>query len=241
MSEKIKISAVSYTNTKPFVYGLQHSPIFSSIQLSLDIPSVCADKLINNQADIGLVPVAALLKLPEFEIISDYCIGANGAVHSVFIFSDKPIREIKTIRADRQSRTSNLLAKVLLKNYWKISPQWVEEGPADSFVEIGDRTFGKANHYAFAYDLSENWQKLTQLPFVFAAWVSTKTLTESFISDFNQALKFGLENRDAVIKQLATYPNFDLAEYLHHYIDYNLDSAKKEALKLFLSLAKAIN
>ena len=100
---KIKVSAVSYTNTKPFVYGLTHSDVIDQIDLSLDIPSDCARKLIDDEADIGLVPVAALLNIPNYQIISDYCIGATGAVNSVFIFSNLPIGEIKTIRLDSYS------------------------------------------------------------------------------------------------------------------------------------------
>ncbi|WP_374951428.1 MqnA/MqnD/SBP family protein, partial [Mucilaginibacter sp.] len=81
--KKIKISAVSYTNTKPFLYGLQHSDIINEIDLSLDMPADCAQKLIDNQVDIGLIPVAATLNLPQWEIVSAYCIGAVGAVNSV--------------------------------------------------------------------------------------------------------------------------------------------------------------
>src|SRR2546428_3316192 len=118
---KIKISAVSYTNTKPFLYGIEQSGILTKniIDLSLDIPADCAEKVIDGRADVGLIPVAALLKLPYYEIISDYCIGANGAVNSVFLFSTKPINEVKTIRLDTESRTSNNLAKLLIINYWK--------------------------------------------------------------------------------------------------------------------------
>lgn len=240
MLEMIRISAVSYTNTKPFVYGLKHVSIADQIDLSLDIPSVCADKLINNQVDIGLVPVATLLSLSNYQIISDYCIGAVGAVHSVYIFSDKPISAIKTIRADEQSRTSNLLAKVLLKNYWKISPEWVKDDTADAFVQIGDRTFGKAESYAYAYDLSAVWHDFTTMPFVFAAWVSNKPISEEFIANFNAALQLGLENRPELIKELDTFPNFDMGQYLNTYIDYNLDELKRKALAHFLDLAKSV-
>jgi chorismate dehydratase len=59
--KKIRISAVSYTNTKPFLYGLQHA-IIDQIDLSLDIPSDCAQKLIDDKVDIGLIPVAATIK-----------------------------------------------------------------------------------------------------------------------------------------------------------------------------------
>lgn len=235
---KIKVSAVSYTNTKPFVYGLTHSDIVNNIELSLDIPSVCAAKLINNQVDIGLIPVAALLDLPDYQIISNYCIGATGAVNSVFIFSNKPIEEVKTIRLDTHSRTSNNLALVLLKNYWKLVPELVETGE-DAFVLIGDRTFGKTKDYKYAYDLAAEWQNFTSLPFAFAVWAANKPLSEEFIKQFNIALRFGLDNRYEVIKD---HPlnGFDLRDYFENKLDFDLDAKKREAIDKFLGYVKAL-
>ena len=63
-----KISVISYLNSIPFVHGLNMSSISKSLILQLDYPSVCADKLINNVVDIGLVPVVILIQL-EMEII----------------------------------------------------------------------------------------------------------------------------------------------------------------------------
>ncbi|MGZ3946446.1 MAG: MqnA/MqnD/SBP family protein, partial [Mucilaginibacter sp.] len=96
--KKIRISAVSYTNTRPFLYGIQNTAIIDKIDLSLDIPADCAQKLIDDKADIGLIPVAAILDLPEWNIVSAYCIGANGPVNSVFIFSHYPIDDVQTIQ-----------------------------------------------------------------------------------------------------------------------------------------------
>ena len=141
--EKVNISAVSYTNTLPFLYGLQHSPLIDEISLSLDVPSTCAHKLINGYADLGIVPVAALPDIPHAQIVSNYCLGANGAVNSVFIYSEKPIESIESLRLDSQSRTSNTLARILLRHYWKNETVISVEGEADAYVEIGDRTFGK--------------------------------------------------------------------------------------------------
>lgn len=234
---KIKISAVSYTNTKPFLYGLQHSGILNTIDLTLDVPSDCADKLINNQTDIGLVPVAALLKIPDYHIVSDYCIGAVGAVDSVFIFSERPIQEIRSLRLDTQSRTSNALARVLLKNYWKTDPE-LTKGTADAFVEIGDRTFGKKNSFPFVYDLAREWMNFTGLPFAFAVWAANKPIDESFIAEFNKALKYGLNHRREVVKTLEKRDDFDLDDYLNHKIDYPLTRYKREALALFLNFVK---
>lgn len=236
---KYRVSAISYTNTKPFVYGLQHSKISDQIELNFDIPAECARKLIENQTDIGIVPVAALLLIPDCHIIADYCIGAVGAVDSVFIFSDKPINEIGSIRLDLQSRTSNNLARVLLKNYWKAFPEFVE-GEADAFVEIGDRTFGKKNKFPFVYDLAEEWMKFTGLPFAFAVWASNKALPEAFVEEFNEALKFGLAHRKEVLNELAPRNDFDYHDYLMSKLNYDLDDRKRKAIDQYLALVKAL-
>ncbi len=237
---KIKVSAVSYTNSKPFVYGLMHSGILDKIELSLDIPSDCANKLIENQADIGLVPVAALLHIDNYQIVSQYCIGAFGAVDSVFIFSQKPIDGIKKIKLDPQSRTSNNLSRVLLKNHWKLNPEFVTEGEADAFVEIGDRTFGKKELYPYSYDLAEEWFKFTGLPFAFAVWASNKPVSDEFKVLFNEALKLGLDHRKDVIAQIQHIENFDLDDYLMNKIDFNLDDQKLKAISKFHEFIKAL-
>ncbi len=218
-----------------------HSGILDKIDLILDIPSDCAHRLINNQVDIGLVPVAALLEIPDYHIISNYCIGATGAVDSVFIFSDKPILEVTTIKLDVQSRTSNNLAKVLLKNHWRSNPSFVEgDGQADAFVQIGDRTFGKKDQFAYKYDLAEEWQNFSGLPFVFAVWASNKEISETFTAEFNSALKYGLDHRKVVIDAIPARENFDFGDYLTNKIDYNLDEKKLEALHKFHRLIQEL-
>jgi len=246
---KIRISAVSYTNTKPFIYGLQHSHIPEKIALSLDTPTDCAQKLIDDVVDIGLIPVAATLSLPKWEIVSDYCIGSVGAVNSVFVFSNCDIREVKVLQLDPQSRTSNNLAKVLIKNFWKAgqltfvekAPDYAESNdPKTAFVQIGDRTFGKKEKYPFVYDLGEEWQKFTGLPFVFAAWIANKPISHDFMAEFNEAMKYGLEHREELLKELPARADFDLDDYLMHKLDFELTEEKKKALHLFLDYIKAL-
>ena len=235
--DKIKISAVAYTNTKPFIYGIKHSAVQDKIELSLDIPSDCAAKLIDGRVDVGLIPVAAIPHVPNANIISAYCIGSIGAVNSVFIFSSVPANEIKTVRLDSHSRTSNNLSKVLLKFHFKQKVEFTTAADAetDAIVLIGDRTFGKKDHYAYAYDMGEEWMKFTGLPFVYAAWVANKEIPEDFITEFDAALKMGLAERAALIKDLPVHPDFDVEDYLMHKLDFELTPQKREALDLFLS------
>lgn len=235
--DKIKISAVVYTNTKPFIYGISHSEIANKIDLSLDIPSDCAAKLINGQADIGLIPVAAIPEVPNANIVADYCIGSVGPVNSVFIFSNVPVAQIKTVRLDSHSRTSNNLARVLLKFYWKQEVVFTDDTnvATDAIVLIGDRTFGKKESYAFAFDMGEQWMNFTGLPFVYAAWVANKTIPADFIAEFNAALALGLAQRNELLNELPFYQGFDLHDYLFNKLDFDLTEKKREALKLFLS------
>ena len=238
---KIKISAVSYTNTLPFLQGINASEkLLGQIDLSVDVPAECARKVIQDEADLGIIPIAALTRIPNYYIITDYCIGSNGAVDSVFIFASKPISEIKSLRLDLQSRTSNGLARILLKNYWKQDVSVFMEGDADAYVLIGDRTFGKKETVPYVYDLGEIWKDYTGLPFAFAVWVSNKKLSDQFVADFNAALKEGVSHSTDVIVDLKPYDNFDYRKYLTEYLDFNLDENKKKAIALYLELYKEL-
>ena len=240
----LKISAVSYLNTIPFIHGLKQSELIKIIDLQLDYPSICAEKLINGIVDLALVPVAVIPKLKEAYIISDYCIGANGAVDTVCLYSDVPIEEIESIALDYQSRTSVALLKILLKEYWQLNPELKKAnvGFEDNIkgnhaaLVIGDRAFALNTKHAYIYDLSAIWKEMTGLPFVFAAWVANTKLPQDFIIFFNKALEKGLSNIDkALALEGDSYPNCENPEdYLNNKISYSLDSEKQKGMELFL-------
>lgn len=242
----IKVSIVSYLNSIPFLYGIEQSGLINS-QLTLykDIPSECARKLINNEIDIGLIPVAAIPHLKKKFIISDFCIAANGAVNSVMLYSEVPLNNIKKILLDYQSKTSVQLVQILAREYWKINPEFIPAAPGyensisatTAAVVIGDRTFELNKKFPYIYDLSEEWKKMTDLPFVFACWVANKKISDDFIQVFNAALKEGINNIDQSIilyKLQDKYPT-NVSQYLKKYIQYHFGLEQKNALKLFLS------
>ena len=240
---KIRVSAVSYTNTYPFLNGIRKSKVMDQIDLSVDYPSACAQKVIDDEADMGIIPTAALLSLPEYYINTDFCIGTEGAVDSVFIFS-KPITEVETLKLDKQSRTSNGLARVLLKNYWKKDIQLITDDGGiepDAYVLIGDRTFGKKNSVPYVYDLGEEWFNFTGLPFAFALWVSNKKLPDSFVEQFNEALAYGVEHATDVIAGLPEFEGFDYTKYLTQHLNFHLTDKKREAVQLYLRYLKELD
>jgi chorismate dehydratase len=244
LTEKLKVTAVSYLNTKPLLYGLLQHPVKDEIDLKLEIPSKCAQSLQEGTVDLGLIPVAAIPQLKTPYIISDYCIGTVGAVKTVAIFSEVPISEMTHLYLDYHSRTSVQLAQILLREYWKVAPKLIQAAPGfeqevkgrKGAVIIGDRTMGLEGKYPYVYDLGSAWKACTGLPFVFAAWVSTKPLPPQFIARFNDALQMGIEQIPQLMFLLPNpHPDFDLQTYFTRYISYQLDTPKKRALHLFLS------
>lgn len=242
--EKIKVTAVSYLNTKPLLYGLLNSPLAHQIELELNIPSDCARKLSAGEADLALVPVAVIPELASPHIISDYCIGAKGAVKTVCIYSDCPIEEAQAIYLDYHSRTSIALTKLLLREYWQLAPELLPAkegyirkiGGKTAGLVIGDRAIGLSKHFKYTYDLGEIWMQHTGLPFVFAAWVSNRPLPGPFLEAFNAALQSGIAQIDKLkYLLLPPQPDFDLEAYFTKHISYELDSSKRKALARFLS------
>ena len=242
MAQKIKVGAVSYLNTKPLIYGFEQGKMKDEIELIIDYPANIAAFLIRDQIDIGLVPIVMIPDLKEYHLITDYCIGCDGEVASVSLFSDVPLDEVKTVLLDYQSRTSVELLKILLKEYWKISPELITgthnfenniRGKTAGLV-IGDRAFTQRDKSKYMYDLGLAWKGLTGLPFVFAAWVSNKKLPENFITAFNASNATGLDDLYTVIQQ-NPFPEFDLNTYYTDYIKFKLNADMLKAMDLFLS------
>jgi len=242
LEQKIRVGAVSYLNTKPLLYGIRHSPVIEKMELILDYPAHIAGLLQDRKIDVGLVPIAVIPSLEEYHIVSDYCIGCDGPVASVCLFSEVPIHEIEEVLLDYQSRTSVALLKILLKRYWKINPKFSQpttedyrhhiEGKTAGLV-IGDRALEQRKTSTFIYDLGEAWKDYSGLNFVFAAWVSNQKLDPEFVTAFNQANKKGVESIDRVIVE-NPYPVFDLNRYYRHHINYKLDEKKRLGMEEFL-------
>ncbi|HCF64039.1 MAG TPA: hypothetical protein DEU93_07705 [Chitinophagaceae bacterium] len=240
MDRKIRVGAVSYLNTLPMVWGVKQHDFSDVMEISFNYPAKVAGALLNDEVDVGLIPVAMIPKLQESYIISDFCIGATGPVASVCIFSEVPLEQITHLYLDYQSRTSVNLARVLLNEYWKLSPELL---PApDDFIEsisgttaavvIGDRALIQRGKSAYIYDLAEAWIDHTGLPFVFAAWVANKRLPDTFINSFNQVLGEGFHHLDEIIQD-AGFSQYDLNKYFTEDISYTLDESKLKAIRLF--------
>jgi chorismate dehydratase len=239
----VKISCVSYLNSRPFIYGLRKADFLASgeAELSLDDPAACAAKVLKKEADIGLVPVAILPQLKGYKRIADAGISANGKVGSVMLYSEVPLNQIKEIWLDNESRTSVMLTKILAKELWKMDPLWKEAVPGyekkikgnTAGVVIGDRALDMLSRFPYEFDLAEAWKELTGLPFVFACWVASPGVPQEFILRFEKAIRDGITELDSVI---ALSGNDEKTKnYLKNNIHYPIGTLENQGLQRFLS------
>ena len=237
---------MSYLNTKPLLFGLEHGQLCNEVELLLDYPANLVKLLKSNQIDIGLIPVGALPSLGEYQIISDYCIGTEGEVASVAVFSEVPMEEIDTVLLDYQSRTSVMLCKLLFEKHWKKKVQFINTQD-ESYIEnirgnvaglvIGDRALKIRDAFTFKYDLGSGWKDMTGLPFVFAVWVAKKQINGKFIGLFNKDLGLGLSKINSIIKH-NDESNYPMDMYFRKNISYLLSENMMDSMKLFLSFLK---
>lgn len=248
MDKRWRIGAVSYLNTRPLLLGIEQESFLKSIDLVKSYPAKIAQDLLEGQIDIGLVPVAILPQLSNPHIVSNYVIGANGAVASVALFSEVPIDEIKSIYLDYQSRTSVQLLKTLLSQFWKKEVEFISatEGyiaqisGTTAGVIIGDRALENLSKYPYVYDLSLAWKQHTGLPFVFAAWVANQPIPAAFMAAFDAANGYGLAHLDEVIDLIPAQEQvYDLHKYYTENISYVYDEEMKQGLAAFLNFIKS--
>lgn len=233
--KKIRVSIVPYLNACPFLLGIRNSPVADQIELTEDEPAVGAQLLLNGKVDLALAPVAIIPELEQHYFVTDFGIACDGEVGSVGICSNVELMHVEKLFADQNSRTSNALARILLKEHWQLPAELIDGQPSagDAQVVIGTRAFELKDQYAFFYDFGEAWKALTRLPFVFAAWLSTEPLPGAFVNEFASALANGTRSVDEVASKQADN-TFDVRHYLEEQIQYDLDDEKRKGLNLFL-------
>jgi chorismate dehydratase len=239
----IKIVAVSYVNTLPFIYGILNSNYLDKKEYELIkcIPSKCAELYLKKEADIVLVPSGTFDSFQENNIITNYCISAYKEVKSVILASQNPINQLSKIILDYQSITSVRLIKILLKYHWKLNIELIDSytGYENDIkndyggVIIGDRALFNSNNFNYIYDLSLEWWKMTNLSFVFAYWAKTKDLPIDFLNRFNMALMWGVKNKKDSLQLISKNNDTLLYNYLKNNIIYELNSENINSLKKF--------
>ena len=250
-ASRLRVAAVGYLNARPLYEGLDREPASARVQLDCGVPTEVARRVAEDEADLALMPVAAAATLGDLRIVRGAAIGARGAVRSVVLVGQRPIEELDEIAVDLSSRTSVVLARLLLRARRKgAEPRLVGRGPREaiSHVEgkkgalvIGDPALEIEGRFPHVLDLGLAWQELTGLPFVFAAWCGRPGAVSADDERLLEAAKRrGLERRDAIADEHAArtrLPAESLRAYLRDAIHYDLGDEERRGLERFFDEA----
>ena len=245
--------AVNYLNTVPLVWGFQHSPdpeLRAMFDLHFALPSVCADELASGAADIGIVPVIEMAR-QKLEYFPGTGIACHGPVRSILLISKVPMKQIRTLAADAGSRSSVMLARVILAEKYGVEPIVITRpadlapmlGEADAALIIGDPAL-KLDPATLPFetqDLGGVWNEMTGLPMVFAVWAGRKeVMLDRYRRAFDASCRYGIEHAaDIARDQPATRGIAEpLAfDYLTRHIVFELGPRDYEGMKLYIDSA----
>jgi chorismate dehydratase len=246
----LRISVVNFLNARPLVWGLLRKPP-RGVEVTLDLPSACAEKLRSGAADVGLIPSIEYQRIPDLRMVAGLGIAASSEVRSVLLVSDVARQKIREVALDPASRTSQALVKILLKRVYGLNPEYREadgpggssplRGEAGARLVIGDPALKASLNGHVVLDLAAEWRAFSGHSFVFAFWAVREAAASSDVPRIlRDSFESSLRQFDALVTDGAAQAGLSRAvveDYLRHSLHYELDSGDLEGLERFYGLA----
>ena len=249
------------------MWDFNHDPLQSSLAgrytLHLTAPAQCARQLLTGEADLGLIPIAALT--PALAIVPGCTIASLHSVRSILLIvkDDRPLNQVRTVAADTASRSSVAYTEVLFRQFLQADPHFnaADADPEamlrsnDAALLIGDPALlareRKAEIEASLgpcqwYDIAELWRHYTGLPWVAAVWavrpeaLPNGSARAQLIADLNQSRDHGLNHIEDLVTEWTpriALPPETIRTYLTTNIHYHLDQPCIETITRFRALA----
>ncbi|MDO8461524.1 MAG: menaquinone biosynthesis protein [Deltaproteobacteria bacterium] len=231
----MNLGAVPYLNVLPLIAQLEEQP-------RLEVPAALVRLLKIGELDLATAPIVALFQNPDWSLVDGIGLGTKGAVKSVrLIFNREGInlQNVRSIDAGMESMSSILLVKVLLASKYKRNLEEIEftgpilTGNEEAQLVIGD----KALKTDKGIDLGLEWTSWTNLPFVFAGWVSRqRTIDRGLVQRLKDCRDQSLKNIESIIDE-KEFPLPFLKSYLTENISYELGEPEKKGIELFYRYA----
>jgi chorismate dehydratase len=233
----LRIGCVKYLNARPLIHGWP-GPVV------LDHPAELCRKLAGGELDVALVSSFEFLRSPVYKIVDGISISSHGPVYSVVVAyrGERPGPEIEL---DPGSQTSIALLQHLMRERGAgFRGAGIEGGVLSPVADgrarllIGDqairfrRKFGSTYRY---WDLGEEWNGLTGLPFVYALWLVQPDMpdAEAIATRLRALRDQNLRDLGHVIGQEQEfYPEFCRRYYTEN-LRFNFGDLEKQGLREF--------
>ena len=249
-----RIGSVRYLNARPLIYGIEN-------RVTLCEPARLADLLHEGRLDVGLVPIAEVLRHDQYDVVDGIAIAARGAVQSVYLAHREPVEKLRRVAVDPASRTSAWLVRVILRYGYHVTPEFYPgtEGMTlqdhEAMMLIGDQAIRHlARHDGLpVLDLGTAWMNLTNLPFVFAGWAVRHRTGSPEAGDpadgsaaavaelarlLRDAKADGLGHLEEIVQAATEAPADFLRAYYTRHVWYDLGEAEKRGIRRFQQYLK---
>ena len=244
---RLKVVAADFLNSLPLTIEVADD---ESFEFEYVVPSEGARQLVEEEADIALLPVAALAEIGGLEVVPGPCIGASGRVDSVVIVSEAPLDQIEQLYVDNASRTSVILARIYFESIGMPHIPFVRLPGDDVLPKVGGRNAGlliadiafeHSKRFKYRHDLGDAWKRLTGEPFVFAVWAAARgVLNDEIVERLNRRFWDGLARKHQIIAEWSDrhgMPLTEVADYLDERIQYNLNRSAWNGMQEFFRVA----
>lgn len=240
----IRLGSVSFINAKPLTFALEKRLIDHDFEVILTPPSILSEMLCTKEIDLGLIPVAELLKRQNYRVVPDISISSYGKVDSVILLAKKDLTDARTVAVDSRSQSSTALLRIILEIFNGVSPVYLPRETGNDFLKdvdagmlIGDTGLEKASDPPEGYrvyDLGEIWSEHTGLPFVYAVFAVNEgvTLGEN-LKALQRSKDYGLGTVGKIAKLESVTSGIDeeiCFKYLTERIMYDLGEKEVEGI-----------
>ncbi len=252
----MRLGRIPWINCTPVTGAIDRGLVPLEADLVTGTAAELNDLLAAGELDVSVVSAVEYARnAAAYHLLPDLAISADGPVHSVALFSRRPLAELegRTVLRTASSRTSVLLLELLCRHRWRVAPRFAtaraEPGdlttlaglPHEAVLVIGDAALQLQDRgdYPVVVDLGAEWKAWTGLPFVFAVWAARREAAAEPVRRLHAALlasrAWGLAHLDLLAADAARSTGVPLATcraYLGT-LDYALGGAELEGLTSF--------
>jgi chorismate dehydratase len=248
--KKIRFGCHNFLNSQPILIPLLERN-GKELEIIQDFPANLALMLKRGELDLSFVPSIEYARNPEYCIINNISISSIGMVDTVLLICKTNMRDVESVAVDNRSLSSILLLKILFLEKYHRLPIFSYSEPDyekmllsnDAALIIGDKSFlVKKSKETKVFDLSNEWFRLTEKPFVHALLCvrNQGLINENIIKMVLNSRDAGLSSLERICDKTAQKAGITKGkcmDYLNNKIKYNLGPAEKLGLQEFFSLA----
>lgn len=258
-----RLGHIQFINCLPLYYGLVKNDVLLDVDFVKAAPKDLARQLLAGELDLAPIPAIEFARhADELVLLPDIAISSFGEVQSILLISKVPAEELtsRTVALTDTSRTSAVLARILIEKRWGATAEYVEMPPdlgqmlrdADAALLIGDdalRAYWQPPEGLHVYDLGTEWTEWTGLPMVYAVWAVRREFAEQSADATRSvdhaimgSLAYCRGHLDEISEYAARWEPFSSAQFRDYFdaLAFRFEPQYREGLKRYLAEAVAI-